>query len=110
MTVNKVNSFFIYRIVIIIISDDDSPLLATRYSKITAQVINSIYKNLIVIYVTIALATFSILDVLGILFIIGLYSDVTYDIIVAIISSILLVILSLVFLYILKTRKILNLW
>ncbi|RMF29695.1 MAG: hypothetical protein D6752_05490, partial [Candidatus Nitrosothermus koennekii] len=63
-------------------NDEESPLIATRYSKDAAKVITLIYKNLsIIIYLTIALAAFSILDVLGVLHIVGLSSDYIHDII-----------------------------
>ena len=90
---------------------DESPLIATRYSKIAAKLVNSIHKHLsIIIYVTIALAAFSVLDVLGVLHIIGLSSDYIHDIIVTIVLLALLGILSLVLLYIVRARRILELW
>ncbi len=93
------------------INDDESPLIATRYSKIAAKLVNSIHKHLsTIIYVTIVLAAFSVLDVLGVLHIIGLSSDYIHDIIVTIVLLILLGILSLVLLYIVRAKKILELW
>jgi hypothetical protein len=92
-------------------NDEESPLIATRYSKDAARVISSIYKNLsIIIYLTIALAAFSILDVLGVLHIIGLSSDYIHDIIVTIVLLILLGILSIVLLYIIRAKRLLNSW
>lgn len=87
------------------------PLTATRYGRAAAHLVDLIYKNIIkVLYVTVALSVFNILDVFGILHMLRLYSEATHDIIVAVISIILLLILSYIFLYIIKARTVLNSW
>lgn len=89
----------------------DSPLITTRYGRIAAQLVDLIYKNIItVIYVTIALAVFSILDVFGILHIFRLYSEATHDIIVTVISLILLITLSYISLHIIRAKSVLDTW
>ncbi|MFN4336694.1 MAG: hypothetical protein ACK4FV_03805 [Candidatus Nitrosocaldus sp.] len=91
--------------------ESSGPLTATRYGRAAAQLVDIIYKNIIkVVYVTIALAVFGLLDVFGILHMLRLYSEATHDLIVAAISILLLLILSYIFLYIIKARSILNAW
>lgn len=91
--------------------DNDSPLLVTRYGKIAKRLIESLNKHLtLVIALTIAIAIFSIFDILGLLYTVGLYSEYVHDIVIAIITSIMLIFLSLLSFYLFKIRKVLVLW
>jgi len=93
------------------VSESSGPLTATRYGRTAARLVDLIYKNIIkVLYVTVALSVFSILDVFGILHMLRLYSEATHDLIVAVISITLLLILSYIFFYIIKARTVLNSW
>ncbi len=92
-------------------SNNESPLLVTRYGKIAKRLIESLNKHLIlVIALTIAIAIFSIFDILGLLYTLGLYSEYVHDIIIAIITSIMLIFLSFLSFYLFKIRKVLVLW
>lgn len=89
----------------------EPPLITTRYSKDAVGIINIIYKNLsISAYFIVGLVIFSILDVLGILHLIGITSEFVHDIIVTLLLFILLAAFVIMFLYITRARKILLLW
>lgn len=87
------------------------PLIATRYAKEASELINAINKSIVVlIFATIGLVIFNIFDVIGMLYIVGLYTEMQHDIIVAIVSIALLALVAFILSRIFKIKRVLNTW